>query len=87
MWIGPDETVGDLHAFVDRDEHGLPRTLSVWQPTDEERAAIAAGANVALRVTGAHPPVELYVSDEQGSGEDAPELRARLEEWRRGVTT
>lgn len=31
---------------------------TVWEPTDEERAAIAGGANVELNVWGAqHPPV------------------------------
>lgn len=37
---------------------------SVWEPTDEERAAIAAGASVALTVWGtAHPPVGLGVTE------------------------
>lgn len=34
--------------------------ISCWQPTEEERAAIAAGAPVYLHVLGAgHPPVLL----------------------------
>jgi hypothetical protein len=36
--------------------------LSCWQPTDEERAAIAAGAPIWLSVVGrGHPPVALFV--------------------------
>ena len=40
------------------------QTVSIWQPTPEERAQIAAGGNIALWVWG-HPipPVSLAVSD------------------------
>lgn len=35
-----------------------PILVSVWEPTDEERQAIAAGANIELVVGGTvHPPV------------------------------
>lgn len=35
-----------------------PCMLSAWMPSDEERAAITAGAPIILRVIGtAHPPV------------------------------
>lgn len=37
---------------------------SVWEPTDEERAAIANGANVELLVWGTrHPPVAVATSE------------------------
>lgn len=37
---------------------GTPCMLSAWMPSDEERAAISAGAPIILRVIGtAHPPV------------------------------
>jgi hypothetical protein len=36
--------------------------ISRWEPTPEERAAIAAGAPVVLTIVGgAHPPVRLEV--------------------------
>lgn len=37
---------------------GFPCMVSQWQPTDEERAAIAAGAPIVLHVLGTvMPPV------------------------------
>lgn len=37
---------------------------SIWEPTDEERAAIAAGGRIALTVWGnAHPPVGIGVTE------------------------
>ena len=47
---------------------------SVWQLNDEERAAIAAGANIYLNVWGTgHPPVAIGVTDEPigKAGDDA----------------
>jgi hypothetical protein len=42
----------------------LPVMKSVWVPTPEERAALAAGANIALVIVGvAHPPVQLTLAD------------------------
>jgi hypothetical protein len=39
---------------------------STWVPTDEEREAIAAGANIELLVVGTgHPPVQLRLSEYQ----------------------
>jgi hypothetical protein len=72
VWTGPPG-VGDLHAVIEDGD-----TTSVWTLTPEERAAVAAGANVALRVTGRQPPVALYVTDVQGTGEDDPAARERL---------
>lgn len=37
--------------------------LSVWEPTDAERALIAAGANVELAVWGGQPPVAVQVTE------------------------
>lgn len=84
VWTGPTPDIGDLHATVDRD---VGRTTSVWEPTPEEREAIAAGANIALGVYGLHPPVMLYVTDEQGVGEDAPVLQERLRAWKEREAT
>jgi hypothetical protein len=36
--------------------------VSVWEPTDDERAAIAAGANVELVVWGGQPPVAVQTT-------------------------
>ncbi len=41
---------------------GLPVVVSYWQPTAEEKAAIAAGAMVALWVVGTSmPPVSIEI--------------------------
>lgn len=45
------------------EEPDVPVILSTWEPTDEERAAIAAGANVELAVWGGQPPVALQTTD------------------------
>lgn len=37
--------------------------LSVWEPTAEERARIAAGENIELAVWGGQPPVAIGVTD------------------------
>lgn len=43
---------------------GMPVMVSAWEPTPAEAAAIAAGANIMLRIVGvAHPPVMLFVGD------------------------
>lgn len=85
VWTGPTPDVGDLHAEITRSpgemDHRMTRTRSVWEPSPEDRAAIAAGANIALDVWGMHPPVEVSVTEERGVGEDAPELRERLREF------
>jgi hypothetical protein len=46
------------------DEGGMSVMCSVWEPTAEERAKIAAGENVELLVWGdAHPPVAVKPTD------------------------
>lgn len=77
VWTGPTADVGDLHTKIEAGPD-YPITTSVWEPTPDERAAIAGGANIALRVLGIHPPVDLFITSEQGVGEDAPEFRERL---------
>lgn len=54
-----DEQCGDLDVFEGPDGQGNTIVISKWQPTDEDRAAIAAGGDVWLRVFGAQPPVFL----------------------------
>lgn len=82
VWTGPTpDRAGDLHSEIDR-ANNRNRTMSVWEPTPEERQSIASGGNIKLTVYGVHPPVALNVTSEQGVGEDAPEIHDRLEEWR-----
>lgn len=47
----------------DSERPQVPVILSVWEPTDEERARIAAGDNIELAVWGGQPPVSLQVTD------------------------
>ena len=46
----------DLWVHRDQAADGSPIIRSCWVPTDDERAAIADGANVELCVWGAGPP-------------------------------
>lgn len=63
----------DLWTHVYTAEDGGPAIGSTWQLTDEERAAIADGANVELLVFGTeHPPVTMRLSDYQ-LGKPPPE--------------
>lgn len=49
-------------------DNGMPAVWSFWQPSAQERAAIAAGAPVRLSCWGrTHPPVLLDVYGEQGA--------------------
>jgi hypothetical protein len=86
VWTGPDETIGDLHSHVEPGAAGIPQIETVWEPSPEERAAIAAGANISLRIMGMQPPVIVGVTEEQGVGEDDPKYRERLREWRREIS-
>lgn len=42
----------------------VPAVTSIFVPTAEQRAAIAAGENIALTVLGTQPPVMLRLTDE-----------------------
>lgn len=66
------------HAVDDAVLGPAPAVTSVFVPTDEQRFQIAEGANIALTVIGAQPPVMLRLTDEPlGKRPDAPdELRA-----------
>lgn len=55
----------DLPLSRIRHEDNTVTLCSTWELTEEERAAIAGGANIELYVWGErHPPVSLAVSDE-----------------------
>lgn len=76
VYMGGSPDVADLHC--QREAPG--RIRSVWTLTRRERVALMFGANIALTIlTEPIPPVRLEVVDEQGIGEDAPDVLARLE--------
>jgi hypothetical protein len=54
----------DLWVTIRHPEGEGPVVCSVWEPTDEERARIAAGENVRLSVWGGQPPVAIDVTAE-----------------------
>ena len=49
----------EVHKVEDEVLGTRDAVASVWEPTDEERAAIADGANIQLTVIGGQPPVML----------------------------
>jgi hypothetical protein len=54
----------DLWTQLDESEDGTPLIRSTWQLDDDERQAIADGANVELIVWGTGtPPVLLQITD------------------------
>lgn len=67
----------DLWARVDQDDKDRIVVVSTWEPSAEERGAIARGANVELVVWGtSHPPVAVAVSEE-ALGRPAPTAKLR----------
>lgn len=52
--------------------YGHKGILSVWEPTPDEREAIAQGANIKLGIWGMEPipPVSVEVTNEQPVPED-----------------
>lgn len=53
----------DLPVCMTHDTDNNPVILSTWVPTDDERKAIAAGANIELREWGTRPaPVSIGVN-------------------------
>lgn len=56
----------DLWVEVKADEDKNPVLCSVWEPTQEERAAILDGANVELMVWGSGtPPVAIGITADE----------------------
>lgn len=63
VYRGPTEDIGDLWC---RRKEGA--VCSVWRPTDEERALLAAGGAVELAIyTEPIPPVSLVVRPKEDS--------------------
>lgn len=76
VYRGPSPEIMDLHC-----ERLAPGQIrSVWWFTPAEREAIAAGANLSLTILAEPiPPVALHLIRDDGVGEDAPDILARLE--------
>ena len=56
----------DLWVRYDQASDGSSVIASVWELTPEERAAVAAGANIQLEIWGTGvPPVAMQVTDEE----------------------
>ena len=55
-----------LWYYAEQTDEGQTVICSVWEPSPEERAAIARGENVRLLVwwNGAFPPVAIDLTDE-----------------------
>ena len=54
---GTEEMVADLPVMV-QDDSSLGRSIvSVWQPNEEERAALASGAHVTLVIYANSQPI------------------------------
>lgn len=63
--VGGNED-NDLWVTQAVDNHGLPVIVSCWQPTADERQAIADGANLELVVWGeGTPPVAMGLTTVQ----------------------
>lgn len=86
VYTGPTEDIGDLHCERRAWREDIPNVNvihSVWYLDPKEREAIANGANIGLDIVGEPiPPSRIYVVQEEGVGEDAPEVLARLAEYR-----
>lgn len=70
VFSGPQEVMGircEPLAVVVQECAGSLVYLSRWEPSDNERQAIADGADVLLYVFGGQPPVTIgVVSEENG---------------------
>lgn len=54
----PGSDIGDLDVII-----SAPYVMSVWEPTPEERAAIAAGRNILLSImANGMPPAALQIA-------------------------
>lgn len=67
---GQEDSIGDLPCQIEDDVPGFGggRVIwSVWEPTKEERRAIANGQNVRLGVgwIGGFPPVSVGITHEE----------------------
>lgn len=60
-----DEQCGSLEIIQGEDVEGIPYFMSCWQPSKEDKEAIASGRPIWLKVCGrGHPPVAIFTTDE-----------------------
>lgn len=62
-WLGLAINYGET---MDANNGGpYPTMVTAWEPSDAERAAIAAGANIVVQLLGVPPinPMSVYVSE------------------------
>lgn len=65
----------DLWAEATLDTSGRRVICSVWQFTDEERQAVAEGANIELVVWGSGvPPLAVHITDTPLGKSDKPHI-------------
>ena len=85
VYRGPTPDIGD--AWVER--RPPRRVFLTWKPSDEERAAIAAGALIELGIHGMEPipPVSLNVADAPEISEAGATLRDRAYAALRAIST
>lgn len=55
-FTAPDPNCSDLHVKVIEFSDGSRSVMSIWQPSDAERAALAAGGNLVVYVPMFPPP-------------------------------
>lgn len=61
-----DGECAGLPAKITVTSSDLPMFTSIWKPTEEERARIARGENIALSCFSLQPPVMVSVADIDG---------------------
>lgn len=73
-YLGPRPDIGDLPCERVTYEDGEHVVYAVYELSNEDRAAIADGANVKLGIwTEPIPPVSMHVTDEQTAEDQAAE--------------
>lgn len=61
------DTCGDLPALRTVDDNGHHVIVSAWQPSEADKAAIAAGNPLFLKIVGqGMPPVALFTIGDAG---------------------
>lgn len=71
-WLGLAINYGET---MDSNMGGpFPTMTTAWEPTEAERAAIAAGGNIVIQILGTPPinPMSVYVSDPVPVDSDQP---------------
>lgn len=60
-----DEQCGPLKAYKGVHNDNFPYYVTMWQPSDKDKEAIAAGRPIVVKVVGtAFPPIAVMTTDE-----------------------